>query len=137
MLGMRICVNFPFNFLWPYLALCTLVLPFLLHCTLKPEGKGFVLFRIFRIGCSKICHSLHIVQLWVCVLVFISYRRSLFWWWLIETLNYGYKIMLLGVILLLCSYSITIVYGFLLGVWPIWSHVLSHLISDMLQVQVS
>jgi hypothetical protein len=57
------------------------------------------------IGGKLIFHSLSTAQLWVCVLIPIYRTEKLLWWWLSETLIYGYSLMSSGVTLLQCSIS--------------------------------
>lgn len=52
-------------------------------------------------GCSKVSHSLYIVQLWLSIFVPIYYSKKSLWWWLNKTLVYGYSRMSWGFILLL------------------------------------
>lgn len=87
----------------------------------KPQGKGFNEDNPFRSECSKVSYTSSTVQLWVFVSVLIYCSRRLLWWWLSETLIYGYTRMLLAVIVLLHSLSIAVVFGFPLGAWPIES----------------
>lgn len=73
-------------------------------------GEGFDWDILFRDGCSMVSHSLPIVWLWVSVLVHFFWLRKLFWWWLTKVLITEYNRMSLGVMLLLCSFSRTLVF---------------------------
>lgn len=86
--------------------------------------------KTFHLGIS-VPRSLTVWTLfsWVSVFAPIYSRVNLFWWWLKKTLIYEYSRVLLGVILLLCSFSNIAVFGFSLGPWPVWSQVLGHLMS--------
>lgn len=72
--------------------------------SLCPERRGLVKMSI-RTEYPKVSHTQLVIQLWVAS---ICHRRKLLWWWLTETLIYGYCRMLLGFILLLCSLARTI-----------------------------
>lgn len=73
--------------------------------------------------------SLSIAHLCVSVFVPIYWKWKLLWWWVIKTLIYVYRRMLLGVITLLQSFHRAAVFGFLQGPWPISLQVLGHLYS--------
>jgi hypothetical protein len=62
------------------------------------------------------CHFLHIVWLWKFVLDPICCRRK--FPWLGKTQIYEFKRMSVEVILLLCSFSRIVLFGFLLNPWP-------------------
>lgn len=95
------------------LTLVIFVPPFL-HSSLSSEGRQAQLgLRIPEPCC------LHFVQLWFSVVSPIYCRKKLLWRWLGRALIYGIGRMSLGVILSLYSFSITIVFGFLTGLWSI------------------
>ena len=96
-----------------------------------PESWGEGLDEDNRIWaeCFLLSCSRHIAWLWVSVFVPIFCRRKLLWRWLNKALIYNHDRTLLGVILLLYSFSRTIVFGSPLGVWHIWSQILGHLCS--------
>lgn len=87
----------------------------------KSWGKGYNECVTFRDEHLKFSYSLHVEQLWVSVLINIYCKEMLLWGWLNKALIYGYSSMLLGVILLLCSFSRTIVVDFLLGPRTYWT----------------
>lgn len=61
--------------------------------------------------------------------VSICNRREFLWWWLSKTLMYEPNRMSFEIIVLLCSFSGTVVFGFPLGLCPTQSQVLGHLSS--------
>lgn len=63
----------------------------------------------------------------LCVNFFCCKKKKLFWYWLSEALIDGYSRILLGVILLLCSFSRIIVVGFPLGLCPMESQIPGHI----------
>lgn len=85
------------------------------YLILNPGLQGFLLFEhCLAVGLSN----------------FSTYwRTKLFWWLSCKTLIYRYYRMSPGVILFLCSFCVTVVFGFILDSWPIKSMVLGHLIS--------
>lgn len=94
-------------------------LPPLPQSSLSPDRRGWV----------KTSHlGLCTVRLWASVLVPVYCKeKKLLWGWLHKKLIYdGYSRVISGVILLLYSFNRTIIFGFPLGPWPIWSHVLAH-----------
>ena len=91
------------------------------------ESWGEKLTKASHLGMSdQKSFILHFVQLWVFVLYSVYCSKKLLSWWMRKTLLYGYSRMPLGVMLLLCSFSRTIVFGFSLDYWPIWPQVLGH-----------
>ena len=86
----------------------------------EPWREGFDGYNSFSTECSKII----VCTLFSCESVFVSrsFRRKS--WWLSMALIYGYSKMLLGVILSLHSSSWSVVFGFMLCHWPLWSRVL-------------
>lgn len=68
----------------------------------------------FRAESSKVSHSLHNIYVCVSVIITIYLKKKLLLWGMRHVLAYGYKNMLLGVIVLLCFASRWIAGGFLL-----------------------
>lgn len=63
--------------------------------------EGFGGDILFRTKCSKVCHTVHNVWLWISTVLYILCRRKFLWWWLSKALLYEYSRMSLAVILLL------------------------------------
>lgn len=86
------------------------------------SGGGNLCRHLFRIECSKSSHSLHIISenngsLYLfpsTIGVSFSVEKILS-----KTMTYEYSKMTLGIILLLHSFSIILLFGFLLSPWPI------------------
>ena len=99
----------------------------------EPRGEGFdedISFRTNTPECLPLCT----LSLWVSVLVPIYFGKKPLWWRLREALIYEDNRVLLGVILLPCSFSRTIVLGVPQDQWfstcPLWGH-----ISDILHIR--
>lgn len=92
----------------------------LLHSSLSPKGRG--LWKTSHLG-LKVVKTLILWTLFNCRswLVPIYCKRKLLWRWLSMSPIYEYSGMSLIVILLLCSFSRTIVFGIPLSPWPIYS----------------
>jgi hypothetical protein len=88
---------------------------------LESWGQGFGWDSPVRTEWFKgsLSYFLLIVQLWVCVFVPVYCKRKLLWWWLSKTLTYEFSRILLGVILLPCSFSRTVEFGLLVGPSPV------------------
>lgn len=93
-------------------------LPPLLPSFLSPEERGLMKTSHLGLSIPKSIASLHDV---LCASVFVPiyFQRELLCPWLNKTLIYGCSRMLLGVIVVLPSFSRTVVFGFPQGSWPI------------------
>lgn len=80
-----------------------------------PRGEGFGGGIPFMTEISKLSLSTH----WLWVSAPICYRRKHLWWWLSKAHIYEYSRTSLGVILLLCPFSGTVVFSFPLDLWSI------------------
>lgn len=98
------------HYLWLLKSFC-----FLFHIDFWALSGGFDEDILFWTKCSKVSHSLHIVQLWVFMLVPIYCKKELLWWELRKTLICGHGSLSLGVISLPYSFSRITVVGFPLG----------------------
>lgn len=83
----------------------------------EPWRERFDADTSFRTECSKVWHSLPFVQSWVSICSHLQQEEAS----LIvgKTSIYNYNNMPLDIILLLCSFSRTIVFDFPLGLWSI------------------
>lgn len=86
--------------------------------SLSHERKDLMETSHFKADHSRISYSLRLVWSYVFVFVSICCRRKLLWWW--QDI-YEYSRLPLGVIPMLHSFSITVVFGFPLAPWLILS----------------
>lgn len=85
----------------------------------KPRGEEFNGDIPFWTECSKLSLSARCLAVGLCIP--INHRKKLLWWWLGRIWCYEHSRMLLGVISKLCSFSRTMVFGFYVHAYLVWS----------------
>lgn len=94
------------------------------------SGRDFMVTSLLGLGVPRSLSLCLVVWLCISISVPICCRRNLLWWWLSRTQIYEYSKISLEIMLLVSSFSRTVVFCFLLGPWPIQFQVLSHTSSN-------
>lgn len=104
--------------LHPLWLLHSLLCLWFLHDLLSLEGKDLMEVSHLRLVIPRSL-TLHNVYLWVSVFDLDCWRKKLLCCWLNKALIYEDRRMLLGDILMLCSFPRSVVFDFSLGPWAI------------------